>query len=78
MEIPLWLLSPEAVREMEAKSVPRLELVVSNDVAQRPLLFRENIKCLKCEHQVKGWCTAHPRNQFVNIHFIDECPRPNK
>ncbi|MCL5124019.1 MAG: hypothetical protein M1511_05885 [Deltaproteobacteria bacterium] len=34
--------------------------------------------CKECEHHVKGWCTVHPRNQFVNIHFIEECPRPRK
>ncbi len=34
--------------------------------------------CKECESHRKVWCIAHPRNSFVNIRCIDECPRPNK
>ncbi len=32
-------------------------------------------ECQTCEYNVKGWCMVHPRNQYVNVHFIDRCPR---
>ena len=35
-------------------------------------------QCQTCESNVKGWCTVHPRNQFVNIKFIERCPKSGK
>ena len=41
------------------------------DILNQPPHF----DCQGCDANVKGWCTASPRNQFVNVKFIDQCPK---
>jgi hypothetical protein len=36
----------------------------------------EELGCLECVYRHGAYCSAHPRNQFVNIRCIDKCPRP--
>jgi len=40
-----------------------------------PVLKLVNPACMTCKSNYKNWCTVHPRNQFVNIEFIERCPK---
>lgn len=65
-------LLPEKNVEPTPKPTPKSV----SEVKEQPIsdFYYDNPKCETCSSNVKGWCLDHPRNHFVNIHFIDRCP----